>query len=91
MTTKTNTTYYLCTCMYMIVHLSMYVHAYILYICVHVQILEEYNENHKPMNLVLFDNALEHLTRIHRLTQSNSIQNNLRHMYMRKDSVLIPE
>ena len=31
------------------------------------EILEEYNENHKPMNLVLFDNALEHLTRVHRL------------------------
>jgi dynein heavy chain len=31
------------------------------------EILEEYNENHKRMNLVLFDNALEHLTRIHRV------------------------
>ncbi len=31
------------------------------------QILEEYNESHKPMNLVLFDDALEHLTRIHRV------------------------
>ena len=31
------------------------------------QILEEYNENHKPMNLVLFDDALEHLTRVHRV------------------------
>ena len=31
------------------------------------QILEEYNEQHKPMNLVLFDDALEHLTRVHRV------------------------
>lgn len=32
-----------------------------------MQILEEYNEKYKPMNLVLFDDALEHLTRIHRV------------------------
>ena len=32
-----------------------------------LQILEEYNEKFKPMNLVLFDSALEHLTRIHRV------------------------
>ena len=32
-----------------------------------MQILEEYNDKHKPMNLVLFDDALEHLTRIHRV------------------------
>ncbi len=32
-----------------------------------MQILEEYNENHKSMNLVLFDDALEHLTRVHRV------------------------
>ncbi|XP_076453104.1 dynein axonemal heavy chain 10-like [Babylonia areolata] len=31
------------------------------------EILEDYNENHTPMNLVLFDDALEHLTRIHRV------------------------
>ena len=31
------------------------------------QILEDYNENNTPMNLVLFDDALEHLTRIHRV------------------------
>ncbi|ESO91629.1 hypothetical protein LOTGIDRAFT_122204, partial [Lottia gigantea] len=31
------------------------------------EILEEYNESHTPMNLVLFDDALEHLTRIHRV------------------------
>ena len=69
---------------------SSSLHAYIpVCVCVHVQILEEYNENHKPMNLVLFDNALEHLTRIHRLTLSNSIY--VWHMYMIEDCVLIPE
>ncbi|XP_050408300.1 dynein axonemal heavy chain 10 [Patella vulgata] len=31
------------------------------------EILEEYNESHTPMKLVLFDDALEHLTRIHRV------------------------
>uniref|UniRef100_A0A3Q1G9E8 Dynein axonemal heavy chain 10 n=1 Tax=Acanthochromis polyacanthus TaxID=80966 RepID=A0A3Q1G9E8_9TELE len=31
------------------------------------EILEEYNENKSRMNLVLFDDALEHLTRIHRI------------------------
>ncbi|XP_023576433.1 dynein heavy chain 10, axonemal [Octodon degus] len=31
------------------------------------EILEEYNETNTPMNLVLFDDALEHLTRIHRI------------------------
>ena len=33
----------------------------------HFQIMEEHNENHNPMNLVLFDDALDHLTRIHRV------------------------
>ena len=32
-----------------------------------LQILEEYNDKYKAMNLVLFDDALEHLTRIHRV------------------------
>ena len=32
-----------------------------------MQILSEYNESHTAMNLVLFDDALEHLTRIHRV------------------------
>ena len=32
-----------------------------------LQIMSEYNESHNPMNLVLFDDALEHLTRIHRV------------------------
>jgi dynein heavy chain len=31
------------------------------------EILEEYNEKNNKMNLVLFDDALEHLTRIHRI------------------------
>ena len=31
------------------------------------QILEEYNERHVPMRLVLFNDALDHLTRIHRV------------------------
>ncbi|XP_052801261.1 dynein axonemal heavy chain 10-like isoform X3 [Mya arenaria] len=31
------------------------------------EIAEEYNDSHTPMNLVLFDDALEHLTRIHRV------------------------
>ena len=32
-----------------------------------LQILEEYNESHTAMNLVLFDDALDHLTRVHRI------------------------
>lgn len=31
------------------------------------QILEEYNESHTKMNLVLFDDALDHLTRLQRV------------------------
>ncbi|KAF4011790.1 hypothetical protein G4228_003492 [Cervus hanglu yarkandensis] len=31
------------------------------------EILEEYNESNTKMNLVLFDDALEHLTRVHRI------------------------
>ena len=31
------------------------------------QILEEYNENNNRMDLVLFEDALEHLTRVHRV------------------------
>ncbi|XP_075882096.1 dynein axonemal heavy chain 10-like isoform X2 [Nelusetta ayraudi] len=31
------------------------------------EILEEYNESMSKMNLVLFDDALEHLTRVHRI------------------------
>ncbi|XP_054466216.1 dynein axonemal heavy chain 10 [Anoplopoma fimbria] len=33
------------------------------------EILEEYNENKSRMNLVLFDDALEHLTRVHRIVR----------------------
>ena len=29
--------------------------------------MEEYNERHTPMKLVLFDDALDHLTRVHRV------------------------
>jgi dynein heavy chain len=32
-----------------------------------IQILEEYNEQHGKLHLVLFDDTLEHLTRIHRV------------------------
>lgn len=35
------------------------------------QILEEYNETNSKMNLVLFDDALEHLTRIHRIIRTD--------------------
>jgi len=31
------------------------------------EVLEEYNLVNKPMNLVMFRDALEHLTRIHRI------------------------
>ncbi|XP_041455872.1 dynein heavy chain 10, axonemal-like [Lytechinus variegatus] len=31
------------------------------------EILEEYNDSNTPMNLVLFDDALDHLTRVHRV------------------------
>lgn len=31
------------------------------------EILENYNLDHRPMNLVLFESALEHLTRVHRI------------------------
>uniref|UniRef100_A0A3Q3E3F5 Dynein axonemal heavy chain 10 n=1 Tax=Labrus bergylta TaxID=56723 RepID=A0A3Q3E3F5_9LABR len=37
------------------------------YFCILQEILEEYNENMSRMNLVLFDDALEHLTRVHRI------------------------
>ena len=29
--------------------------------------MDDYNEGHSPLNLVLFDDALEHLTRVHRV------------------------
>jgi dynein heavy chain, axonemal len=31
------------------------------------EVLESYNVDHKPMNLVLFESALEHLVRIYRV------------------------
>jgi dynein heavy chain len=31
------------------------------------QILEEYNDRHNKLNVVLFDDVLEHLTRVHRV------------------------
>lgn len=31
------------------------------------KLLEDYNDDYKPMNLVLFDDALEHLIKIHRM------------------------
>ncbi len=40
------------------------------------QILQEYNEQNTPMNLVLFDDAVEHATRIHRtirMDQGNAL------------------
>lgn len=40
------------------------------------QILAEYNESNTPMNLVLFDDAVEHATRIHRcirIDQGNAL------------------
>ena len=33
----------------------------------HLQILESYNETQPPMKMVLFDDALDHLTRVHRV------------------------
>lgn len=38
-----------------------------MYVSILQEILEEYNENKSRMNLVLFDDALEHLTRVHRI------------------------
>ena len=39
----------------------------ILVISVLAQILEEHNKQHNRLNLVLFDDVLEHLTRVHRV------------------------
>jgi dynein heavy chain len=36
------------------------------------QMLDKYNKKHKPMNLVLFDDALEHFTRIQRVLRMPS-------------------
>jgi len=40
-------------------------------------VLAAYNEKHKPMNLVFFDDALEHLTRIHRTLRLPLVGNSL--------------
>lgn len=36
------------------------------------QILAEYNEGHQKIDMVLFDMALEHLTRIHRVLKMDT-------------------
>ena len=38
------------------------------------EVLEEYNIKKKPMNLVFFDDALEHLTRIHRILRLRQVR-----------------
>lgn len=35
------------------------------------KMLEEYGYENKPMNLVLFNDALEHVTKIHRIIRFN--------------------
>jgi len=40
------------------------------------EVLEEYNLVNKPMNLVMFRDALEHLTRIHRIMRVPRVRNN---------------
>lgn len=40
------------------------------------EVLEEYNIKKKPMNLVFFDDALEHLTRIHRILRLRQVRVN---------------
>ena len=37
--------------------------------------MEEYNEKYTPMNLVLFDDALDHLTRVHRVLRMSQGHN----------------
>lgn len=39
--------------------------------CLLQELLEEYNETNTKMNLVLFDDALEHLTRVHRIIRTD--------------------
>ena len=37
------------------------------------EMLAEYNSKKKPMNLVFFDDAIEHLTRIHRILRLQQV------------------
>lgn len=37
------------------------------------EILDEYNLTNKKMNLVMFDDALEHITRIHRIMRLGQV------------------
>ena len=37
------------------------------------ELLGEYNSKKKPMNLVFFDDAIEHLTRIHRILRLQQV------------------
>ena len=39
------------------------------------EVLEEYNLVYKPMNLVMFRDALEHLTRVHRIMRVPQVIN----------------
>lgn len=50
-----------------IILLSSKVIERVMYVSILQEILEEYNENKSRMNLVLFDDALDHLTRVHRI------------------------
>ena len=38
------------------------------------EILDEYNATNKKMNLVMFDDALEHVTRIHRIMRLDQVK-----------------
>ena len=38
------------------------------------EILDEYNATNKKMNLVVFDDALEHVTRIHRIMRLDQVK-----------------
>lgn len=42
------------------------------------EVLEEYNLVYKPMNLVMFRDALEHLTRVHRIMRVPQVINQIR-------------
>ena len=38
------------------------------------EILDEYNATNKKVNLVMFDDALEHVTRIHRIMRLDQVK-----------------